>query len=342
MSGKKTMAALSVLIFSSIIVCSPAFTGTNQQFNPGQDSGFYYIVKKGDTLWDLSERFYHSQWDWPGLWEMNKDIKNPHWIYPGDKIQVFLKETSPFIPTVETIPKISKTRLPDKITPVFSFSDIDHVGFIKNQPEPSLGKIIKEQDDHLMITANDIVYIKPSDNGALVVGKTYQVFSFSRVEEKTDKNLFKGIKHIIKARVKILDLKKEYAIGSVTHAYQPVSNNDLIMEVYHRDPVLTVDDNPAPIDARLICSEDNHLMINDHVIAFIDAGRERVKPGQIYTVFRKNDIKNNTNWSLEKKNLIQLETLESGKLIVLHTEQTASTVMILSSKYAILPNDMVN
>ena len=118
------------------------------------------------------------------------------------------------------------------------------------------------------------------------------------------------------------------------------------MAYYKRDTVLTVQEKPDPIDASLICSEENTVMLNDYQIAFINKGRQdNVQPGQIYRILKANKSAfdgSDSNWTLKAKDSPPLDPLYSGKLIVLHAENIAATVMILSSKRAIYPGDMVD
>ncbi|WDP88984.1 MAG: LysM peptidoglycan-binding domain-containing protein [Desulfobacter sp.] len=326
----KTAVLLFILV--SFFAGTAAWAQAPQPFDVQEDTGFYYTIKKGDTLWDLSQKFYNSQWDWPGLWEMNKKIKNPHWIYPGNRIRVYLK------PEFKTAgdQKMVEASSPAPITPQFNFPAIDHIGFIKDAEIPALGTIIREQDGNLMMSSDDIIYIRPL--APLTVGMSYQIFNTELVEEKINGSVFKGVKHLIKGKVKILDINDRYATALITASNRYATIGDKIMIPLERNATLTVQEKPAPLDGVILCSEDNERMVNDYKIAFINKGKfDNVRPGQIYSVLQ---VQQNLSVH-DVDDVALLDPLNSGRLIVLHTEPESATVMVLSSKREILPGDLV-
>lgn len=69
-----------------------AFVGHAQEPPPAPqvlDKERDYIVQEGDTLWDISQRFYGDPFLWPRLWQHNQYVNNPHLIYPGDRIRLY-------------------------------------------------------------------------------------------------------------------------------------------------------------------------------------------------------------------------------------------------------------
>lgn len=53
-----------------------------------QNAPATYVVKPGDTLWDISGLYLEHPWLWPELWQINPQIDNPHLIFPGDVLSL--------------------------------------------------------------------------------------------------------------------------------------------------------------------------------------------------------------------------------------------------------------
>lgn len=52
------------------------------------DAPTLYVVKRGDTLWDIAGLYLQHPWLWPRLWKLNPQVSNPHLIYPGDELHL--------------------------------------------------------------------------------------------------------------------------------------------------------------------------------------------------------------------------------------------------------------
>ncbi|HSG52790.1 MAG TPA: LysM domain-containing protein, partial [Rheinheimera sp.] len=70
----------------TLVVLSGFFNVFADVLQIRDDAPASYVVKKGDTLWDISAMYLNEPWLWPQLWQMNPQIDNPHLIYPGDTL----------------------------------------------------------------------------------------------------------------------------------------------------------------------------------------------------------------------------------------------------------------
>jgi len=54
----------------------------------GVAEGTTHLVVKGDTLWDITGHYLGNPFQWPTIWKQNPQIRNAHWIYPGDTVHL--------------------------------------------------------------------------------------------------------------------------------------------------------------------------------------------------------------------------------------------------------------
>jgi hypothetical protein len=79
-----TFAVVGMLIlppFGAFAQQAPADTAKSPE-------GIVHTVAEGDTLWDLSAKYLGSPWKWTEIWERNRFLTNPHYIYPGIRIVI--------------------------------------------------------------------------------------------------------------------------------------------------------------------------------------------------------------------------------------------------------------
>lgn len=326
-----------------LIWLTPAFGQENQK-EAELETGFYYTVKKGDTLWDISQRFNDTPWQWPDLWQENKQLPNPHWIYPGERIRLYRKadkqplesQAKEVTPQVE----IPVAELKPEPPPVqFYYSRMSRIGFIRKPPVNPLGKISKSQGDKKLISAGDIIYVRASQTGGSASFSPGERFTVYRTMKPNDERFSEetiGIQHYLLGVLEITQIEPQYAIAKVIAAFRTIYTGDLLMAFEGQTPEVQVIPSTPGIKARLINSEEHTSLIGDGVVAFIDKGEvDNLRPGQEYNICYQETLKE------PNEDPITLAPVKIGSLIVLRTEKTTSTVIVTSAINKIQPGQMV-
>lgn len=78
-----------------MIVALVALPLAAQEVELRDDHPDEYIVREGDTLWDIAGRFLTRPWQWPAIWQANPQVENPHLIYPGDRLSLIYVDGQP-------------------------------------------------------------------------------------------------------------------------------------------------------------------------------------------------------------------------------------------------------
>jgi hypothetical protein len=147
-----------------------------------------YTIKPGDTLWAISGMFLKSPWRWPELWGMNlNDIRNPHRIYPGQRLLLERKNgratlrtgtssgaaaDAPPTDTVRVSPRTRYEALDSGALPAIKAQLIepflaepvivDELG-LQNAP-----RIVAALDGRVLITRGDRAYARGQDGSPMV------------------------------------------------------------------------------------------------------------------------------------------------------------------------------
>ncbi len=336
--------AFNVMIILLAISLSQAAAETKETVN--YETGFYYTVQKGDTLWDLSQKFSDTPWQWPEMWKENDQIANPHRIYPGERIRLYRRlgaeghaaggvnasdadkskeAQSTKNQSVEDKPELNKLLH-------YEYSAIDRVGFIRKDPVRAHGKIFKVEGRKEMISRDDLVYIRPLPGFSLFAGDKFTIYRTLKPLRDRRTNKLIGTQHYFTGAVEIMIKRPDFVLGKVIASYRPIKIGDLLMPYNRRMQQVSINPSPPGLEASIIESEEHQAMFGENAIAFIDKGRSAgVEPGQLYWIYKQDKYRVNPDDQGE----ITLTPVLMGELLVLHTENTTATVMITDSRQAI-------
>ena len=316
---------LGAFIMASLALILPAaaYSGSNIEDHIIEtETGIYYIVQPGDTLWDLSHKFSDSPWLWPDMWNENQQITNPHLIYPGDRIKLYRRTD---VNRVQT--KASETKPTGK---TYTYHDIDAVGFIRKKALEPSGIIIGVERSKNIVSDRDEVYITPKPGRTFAVGEKYTVYRTLTeiIEPKTDAYI--GIQHYLLGVVEITQVTPEVAVGTIVKNFRAMAVNDKVTPYLKRSPIIEIKESVPGLTGKLISTEDHHNLIAEYRTAFIDKGEiDGIEIGQYYTIFNK--MKDRII-SGGKEKTINIPAKDMGSLLVLHTEENNATVLIIQSQ----------
>lgn len=315
-----------------------------------------YMVKKGDTLWDISNMYLDKPWLWPQLWRTNIHITNPHphphLIYPADKLRLVKNEKGETV--LEVVRELAKPKI--KLSPkeIKSFKTAD--------PIPALlWSVIKPYIENEMIMSKQAYdrypYVLGNQEGSvryvtdnLVLGKAFR-------RSKEDLNIvrkqnelydmdgnFVGlqIRHLADAKLVDADIGKQKLI-KIIQAKLEVKRGDKIIPAVKNVPDEIFLAAAEGQTGYIIDDLEQHNLLGKYNVVVLDLGADQVSAGTIMGIYRqgpkiidgkqpKYEGENNVIRSaFNRGDEISQPALKVGEVVVFKTFDIASYALITKS-----------
>jgi hypothetical protein len=355
-------------IINTILFLSLPMISSADEIKLKLDAPQVYVVKKGDTLWDISGVFLKQPWLWPKLWRLNASIENPHLIYPGDRLRlIYDQQGQPMLvkgkPELKWSPKVRiqlKQQSPISILPleviaahlrydsVFSAEQLELLPYVVGSEEWVKSNVdgvnlyvhgdLKSGERYALYQKGEAI-IDPDDQ--TVLGYEVKLTGTAKAIRAGDMAVNKP------ATLYVENVKREIHAGNYV---VPVNENDLLPSYFTLQAV------NSSIQGAIIKSAQGLREFGTFEVIMINRGQQHsVSPGDVMSVTRKSpDVVASSNgpiYSLDapwwdrifSDNEIDYdmphETL--GKIMIFKVYQKMSMALVLTSKKAIRIQDKV-
>jgi hypothetical protein len=264
-----------------------------------------HIVVKGDTLWDISAKFYKTPWKWPQIWGLNKDtIKDPHWIYPGDVIILNRKTDTLQVQSPQS-PTSSGSSVVVKLSPKVLVEKSEHdaipsvpasaIGPFLSQPlvindkelsgAPSL--IVATFERRVLLATNDIAYAKGLTEDK---GLYWQIYRPGKelIDPDTHEKLGLEAIYLGDAEVEKFD---NISTIRITKAVQEINKGDRLIPATGEIANNYIPHAPAgKVSASIISIYGGVSQAGQNAIVTINKGsRDGMENGHVLALYRKGE-----------------------------------------------------
>ncbi|PWI31826.1 peptidoglycan-binding protein [Vibrio albus] len=302
-----------------------------------------YLVKKGDTLWDISALYLDSPWLWPRLWQVNPDIDNPHLIYPGDKLSLMWHNGQPVLslkPMRKLSPQLRIQRknealptLPDGLVLPYIKSDRLVTDSVLDTAQHVLGT----SEGRKYLSANERVYISGEHTH-----REWGIYRWVGELERDEPDVSMTSLRLV-ATATLVQTNKEFSGLSVVSQQQEILPNDIVLPEVGLDKLsLSRMFYPGPakpeMTAHILGSIDGARYTAVNQVVVIDRGtHDNLRQGTMFHLIEAGsevygDAGEFTYDSLGEWGSIQLPDTLVGSIMVIRPYEYFSLAIITNSQ----------
>lgn len=327
-----------------------------------------YVVVKGDTLWDISGRFLKDPWRWPSVWHINPGIRNPHLIYPGDVIVMYIVDGKPYItldgqagmrPNGNVTPKLPPEIKPGlkvvKLSPSVRVSGIHKA--ISTIPMAAIRPFLDRPRAVTEDMLDDAPYIVSSYEEHLISGTGNRVYAQNMDEPLSAYNIVRPGKpyvdpdsgdtlgyeaiYLADARLVKVDENGDHpATLVITKALREVLNNDVLIPYEQREQMFQFTPRSPETDVKgqIMDVFNGVSQIGQHMVVALNRGEEDgLAPGHVLAVMQKGARVYDSRALLFSG--VDLPDERAGIMMVFKTYKNMSYALIMEANRAMHVND---
>lgn len=304
-----------------------------------------YVVKPGDTLWAIANRYLDEPWYWSQLQDANPDITNPHRLYPGDVLVLTRgMDGKPRVArdrSVHLSPEIREAPL-SRAIPVIPYAAIRdflqgprlvNAGTLADAPY-----VVAFDDQHLMAGNGATVYIR----GARPSGPDrYQLVHPDGLYRDARTNETLGHKALPVGRVIIHAFDHSIATASLDKIHRearpgdrllPIADTDRLRDFYPHVP-------DRPMAAHIISVYGGVSQIGQYDVVALDRGRDiGLRRGDVLDIHQAGRSVADPVAGGE----VKLPGDEAGYLMVFKVDDKISFALVMHATRAIHVDDVVH